>query len=94
MYTVKLEINDKEYKGEGKTIIEAIDDTGLVFMDVKTNGFITIKDGKYEIRKYFLARQMKRLFNGSLIRKFWTRDMGKMFEIMKEKKLFKKEITL
>ncbi len=94
MYKITLEINSKEYKGEGKTIPEAIDDTGLAFVDVKTKGYITIQDGEYEIKKFFLARQMKKLFNSSLIRKFWTRDMEKMFEIMKEKGLFKKEITL
>lgn len=101
MYKVIIEVNSKEHKGDGKTIPEAIDDTGLSFTDIKTNGFITlIKCGKdkryksYEIRKYFLARQMKKLFNVSLVRKFWPRDMMSMFEIMKEKKLFKKEIML
>lgn len=94
MYKVVISINSKEHKGEGKTIPEAIDDTGLSFTEIKTNGFITLIDGKYEIRKYFLARQMKKLFNLSLVRKFWPRDMETMFKIMKEKKLFKKEITL
>lgn len=93
-YKVIIEINSKEYKGKGKTIPEAIDDTGLSFTDIKTHGFITLIDGKYKIRKYFLARQMKRLFNMSLIRKFWPRDMETMFKIMKEKKLYKKEIML
>lgn len=94
MFKVILEINNKEYKGKGDTIVEAIDDTGLSFHEVKTKGTITIQHGKYEIEKFFLARQLKRLFNDSMIRKFWTRDMGKMFEIMKEKKLLKKQITL
>ena len=93
-YKVTLAINGEEYDGEGKTIAEAIDDTGLRFTDVKTKGTITIKDGEYEIQKFFLARQIKKLFNSSLVRKFWPNDMEKMFKIMKEKKLFKKEIGL
>ena len=93
-YKITLAINGEEYNGEGETISEAIDATGLHFTDVKTKGTITIKDGKYEIQKFFLARQIKKLFNSSLVRKFWPNDMEKMFKIMKEKKLFKKEIGL
>ena len=93
-YKITLAVNGEEYDGEGETITEAIDATGLHFTDVKTKGTITIKDGKYEIQKFFLARQIKKLFNSSLVRKFWPNDMEKMFKIMKEKKLFKKEIGL
>ena len=92
-YKVTIEL-DKDYKGSGATIIQAIDDTGLSFFDVKTNGFIVIQKGKYEIRKYFLARQMKRLFNQSTVKKFFPINMESMFKIMEEKKMFKKEIML
>ena len=100
-YKVIIAINGEEYEGEGKAIPEAIDATGLSFFSVKTKGTITIiklgdtkKDKTYQIVKFFLARQMKRLFSDTLMKKFWHRDMEKMFEIMKEKKLFKKEIML
>ena len=92
-YKVTIEL-DKDYKGSGATILEAINNTGLSFFEVKTNGFIVIQKGKYEIRKYFLARQMKRLFNDSTIKKYFPINMEAMFKIMQEKGMLKKEIML
>ncbi|RLF07586.1 MAG: hypothetical protein DRJ64_02665 [Thermoprotei archaeon] len=64
MYKLKLEINNKVYKTEGKTVYSCLNKLKEL-PHYKTMGFLYISNGKTVVSKHYKPFKMKRLFSGN-----------------------------
>lgn len=100
MYKLTVEANNTAYKSEGKTVEEALANTGVSYLDIKTKGFVTFeksfKEGKktkkMSIKKFFVFKQLRRLFANTLFQRQWMAQMEKNFDVMKVRGVKYKEM--
>ncbi len=92
MFKVTIEANGEIYKGKGKTINEALESVEISYTLIKTKGFLVIEDGKYQLRKFYVNRQLRRLLVSHLFRKQQILFAERLLEVMKKKKEYKREI--
>lgn len=61
-----LEMAGQEYRGDGLTTVEAIENIPLDFTQIKTKGVLTITQGNKKCERLFYLRPLKALFAGKV----------------------------
>ena len=66
--TIKVEVNNKVYKFNGKTVAEALGKFRLHWNEIKTKGVITLIDGKKSYKHPYPLPLLRRFLMNSLYR--------------------------
>jgi hypothetical protein len=61
-YKAKLEQLGNTMKAEGNSVLEAIDNLGLIWEDIKLKGNLSITYGKKKAEKLYYLPQLRKLF--------------------------------
>lgn len=61
-YKVELEQLGNTKKAEGESILEAIENLGFTWEDIKLKGGLTIRHGKLKAEKLYYLPQLRKLF--------------------------------
>jgi len=76
-YSAILKVNDKEYKSQGETLLECLENLKPVF-PIKTKGLLLVKKGELSGERVFTVWQVKHLIKIPIFRQIWA----KKFEIL------------
>lgn len=75
MIKATLIMDKKKYKGEGKTIFDAISDIPLTYLEIKTKGVIKIEKGRKNAEKLFYMQPLRAIFANKLRRHAWAKNL-------------------
>jgi|GEM_PF-6624727 len=81
MFKIVLKANSREYKSEGISLFEAIDNLGLRPMDVKTKGVIIVYKGEWEQEMFLFPVFLKRLLVNLPFRHLFIRKIEDYFKM-------------
>jgi len=69
---VILLANNKEYYSLGNTVLEALNNLPLHYLDLKTKGTIVVRRGEYIAERFFFHRPLKFLIRNEARRQYWA----------------------
>ena len=71
-FQAKLQANNTEYLGEGESVLEALNNLPLHYLDLKTKGTIVVRRGEYIAERFFFHRPLKFLIRNEARRQYWA----------------------
>lgn len=74
-YKIELDMADTIHKGEGLTLVEALDSLGITWNQVKLKGVLKITHGTKSLEKMFFANRLKKIFGNKLTRMTWAKNL-------------------
>lgn len=77
---ITLETGGEQFTGEGKTMLEAVEDLGFEWQDVKGKGNFIISDGKNKTEKLFVLKQLRRFAANKITRLMWAKNFEKLLK--------------
>jgi len=80
-YKLVLEVNNTKYTSYGENMLEAIDNLGLHYTQVKTKGVMKVTRGGSSHERFLLLPQLRRLLVNPLIRKGFSRFVEDFFRL-------------
>ena len=82
-YKVELETlnaDDKKFKADGDTVLDAINNLGLTWEDIKFKGNIKVSYGKKKTEKLFYLPQLRKVFASRVFRIMQSKYLEKLLK--------------
>ncbi len=67
-YKVVLVMAGNDYTGKGKTLLDALNDIKIDWIQIKAKGVIRVSKGKQSIERLFQMKQLRRIFVNKIMR--------------------------
>jgi len=79
-YNIILEQLDNTLKASGSTVLEAIDNLGLTWQDIKLKGNVKISIGKKKAEKLYYLPQLRKLFASKPFRMMQAKHLNTLLK--------------
>jgi len=70
--TAILQANNTEYLAEGESVLEALNNLPVHYLELKTKGTIFVTRGEHTVQRFFFPKPLKFLIRNEARRQYWA----------------------
>lgn len=80
MVEIKLETNNTEYQSTGETVLEAIKNLPLHWLEIKTKGMVKLRQGEQKTERLMTMKQLRVMMSSKLRQMGFAKQLTEALE--------------